>query len=71
MSSRFDVYRDVVTKDVSLYLVDLAAYGDLVTPEGYGNVYTVSGWTENVFTFIEHAETPNASIDVIEAFEAK
>ena len=65
----FDTYRDEVSADTALYLVDLAAYGDLVTPEGYENVYNISGWSENVLSFIDHAEKPKQIIDEIEAFE--
>ena len=65
----FDAYRDEVSSDTALYLVDLASYGDLVTPEGYENVYNVSGWSENVLSFIEHAENPKQVIDEINAFE--
>ena len=65
----FEAYRDVVAPDASLYLIDLAAYGDLVTPEGYEDVYNVSGWSENVLEFIENAEEPTQVIDDIEAFE--
>ena len=65
----FDTYRDEVSADTALYLVDLAAYGDLVTPEGYENVYNISGWSENVLSFIDHAENPKQIIDEIEAFE--
>lgn len=65
----FEAYRDAVAPDASLYLIDLAAYGDLVTPEGYEDVYNVSGWAENVLEFIENAEEPTQVIDEIEAFE--
>jgi hypothetical protein len=65
VSEEFDAYRDAVAPDVSLYLIDLASYGDLVTPEGYENVYNVSGWSENVLAFIEHAEEPTHIIDEI------
>ena len=40
-----------------------------MTPEGYENVYNISGWSENVLSFIEHAENPKQVIDEIEAFE--
>jgi hypothetical protein len=69
VKSSFDAYRDEVSADTALYLVDLAAYGDLVTPEGYENVYNISGWTENVLTFIKHAEKPTQVIDEIDAVE--
>ena len=69
VKTAFDAYRDEVSTDTSLYLVDLASYGDLVTPEGYENVYNISGWSENVLSFIEHAENPKQVIDEINAFE--
>ena len=69
VKAEFDAYRDEVSSDTALYLVDLASYGDLVTPEGYENVYNVSGWSENVLTFIEHAETPMQVIDDIQAVQ--
>jgi len=65
----FEAYRDAVVPDASLYLIDLAAYGDLVTPEGYEDVYNVSGWSENVLEFIENAEEPTQVIDEIGAFK--
>jgi hypothetical protein len=51
-------------------MVDLAAYGDLVMPEGYEGVYNISGWSENVLTFIDYAEQPMQVIDEIESFDA-
>jgi hypothetical protein len=69
VKAAFDAYQNEVSTDTSLYLVDLASYGDLVTPEGYENVYNVSGWSENVLSFIEHAENPKQVIDEVDAFE--
>ncbi|MFB6296238.1 MAG: TROVE domain-containing protein [Halobacteriales archaeon] len=69
VKAAFDAYQEAVDPDTALYLVDLAAYGDLVTPEGYENVYNISGWSENVLSFIEHAEEPMAVLEKIEAFE--
>jgi len=65
----FEAYRETVAPEASLYMVDLASYGDLVTPEGYENVYNVSGWSENVLEFIEHAEEPTQVADEIGRFE--
>mgnify|MGYP000185734562 CR=1 FL=1 len=65
----FDAYRERVAPEASLYLIDLASYGDLVTPEGYEDVYNVSGWSENVLEFIEHAEAPSQAVDEIDGFE--
>jgi 60 kDa SS-A/Ro ribonucleoprotein len=69
VKAEFDAYRDAVASDTALYLVDLASYGNLVTPEGYEHVYNVSGWSENVLTFIEHAEDPMQVIDEIAGVE--
>jgi 60 kDa SS-A/Ro ribonucleoprotein len=65
----FDAYRETVAPDAALYLIDLAAYGDLTTPEGYESVYNVSGWTENVLEFIGAAEEPLDAIRDVEAFD--
>jgi len=54
-----------VSSDTALYLVDLAAYGDLVTPEGYENVYNISGWSGNILPFIEQVEEPTQIIEEI------
>ena len=64
----FEDYRADVAPDAALYMVDLASYGDLVTPEGYENVYNISGWSEQVLEFIGYAEEPMQVIDEIEAY---
>jgi 60 kDa SS-A/Ro ribonucleoprotein len=69
VKDQFEEYRATVAPNASLYLVDLAAYGDLVTPEGYEDVYNISGWSENVLEFIEHAEDPMQVIDEIQSIE--
>jgi 60 kDa SS-A/Ro ribonucleoprotein len=69
VKAEFDAYRAAVADEAALYMIDLASYGDLVIPEGYENVYNISGWSENVLTFIEHAEQPLAVIDEIDAVE--
>jgi len=66
VKTEFDAYREAVADDLSLYLVDLAAYGDLVTPEGYEDVYNVSGWSENVLEFVAYAENPLEVVDEID-----
>jgi hypothetical protein len=65
----FEAYRDSVAPDASLYMIDLATSGDLVTPEGNEGVYNVSGWSENALAFIGHVEEPLQILDTIEAFE--
>ncbi|UPM45302.1 hypothetical protein [Halocatena salina] len=63
----FEAYREAIAPEVSLYVIDLAAYGGFVTPEGYENVYNISGWTETVLKFIGNAEAPRQVIETIEA----
>jgi 60 kDa SS-A/Ro ribonucleoprotein len=65
---QFDAYREAVAPDASLYLIDLAAYGDLVTPEGYENVYNVSGWSEEILDFLNRVENPKQTIDTVENY---
>jgi hypothetical protein len=65
----FEEYRDDVAPEAALYMIDLASYGDLVTPEGYEGVYNISGWSEQVLEFIGYAEDPMQVIDEIEAFD--
>ena len=66
VKEEFDGYRTEVNAETKLYLVDLAVYDDLVTPEGYEGVYNVSGWSEHVLTFIEHAERPGGAQEVLQ-----
>lgn len=49
----------------AVYCVDLASYGDLMTPENYQNVYNISGWNEKVLEFPEYAEEPGQIIGEI------
>jgi len=37
--------------------------------EGYEDIYNVSGWSENVLEFIEHAEEPLQVIDEIDVLD--
>ncbi len=65
----FEDYRASVAPNASLYMVDLASYGDLATPEGYEDVYNISGWSEQVLEFIGYAEEPSQVIEEIDDFE--
>ena len=69
VKAAFEDYREDVAPEAALYMIDLASYGDLVTPEGYENVYNISGWSEQVLEFIGYAEEPMQVIGEIEAFE--
>lgn len=56
------------TNKTSLYMIDLANYGSLQTPEGYQNVYNINGWNDKVLDFIKYAEEPNQIIKKIESY---
>lgn len=66
VKSSFDSYREEVNPNASLYMIDLSSYGDLVTPEGYSNVYNISGWNEKIIDFIQYAEEPGQIIEEVE-----
>lgn len=65
----YDTYRDETNRDVGLYMLDLSSYGDLVTPEGYENVFNVNGWNSEILEFVEHAEQPGDAVRMVEEFE--
>jgi hypothetical protein len=53
-----------------LYIVDLSSYdGGLVMPEGYNNVYQVSGWNSEMVKHIQYADNEDAAIAEVEAVE--
>lgn len=62
-------YKNAVAPDANLYLVDLASYGDLVTPEGAQGVYNISGWSSNVLDFIGKIERAGEMVREIEEVE--
>jgi len=62
-------YKQEVAPNASLYLVDLASYGDLVTPEGTQDVYNISGWSSNVLDFIAKMERVDEMVQSIESVE--
>ncbi|WP_224268351.1 TROVE domain-containing protein [Haloprofundus salinisoli] len=64
----YEVYRETVAPDTHLYVVDLSSYGDLVTPEGYEDVYNISGWSERVLDLVAYAEHPDEVLGEIEAY---
>lgn len=69
LKEEFDKYFQNVSDDVSLYMIDLQSYGDLVTPEGYENVYNISGWNERVLDFISYADSPNEIICEVQSYD--
>ena len=65
----FQAYRDEVAPECSLYIINLASYGTISTPEGMDGVFRISGWSSQVLDFIEYAEKEDEIIDVIENYE--
>lgn len=55
-----DKYRKEVNPNVWLHLVDLAGYG--TTPAIGKNVNIISGWSDNIFKFIELAEAGEGNL---------
>lgn len=48
----FARYQWSVNKKVDLFVVNLAAYGHFITPQGDGNVTYISGWSEGILRYI-------------------
>lgn len=69
LREEFNEYREKVKPETNLYIIDLASYGQLSMPEGYKNVYQISGWNENVIDFIDKTENIDELISEIESRE--
>lgn len=52
LRSLFARYQRSVNKKVDLFVVNLAAYGHFITPQGDGNVTYISGWSEGILRYI-------------------
>ena len=65
----FKAYRDEVAPECSLYIINLASYGTLSTPEGMDGVFRIGGWSSQVLDFVEYAEKEDEIIEVIENYE--
>ena len=65
----FDQYRERISPETNLYMVDLSSYGDLVTPEGYQGVYNLQGWNSKIIDWIENIENTGEMIREIEDFD--
>jgi len=66
----WDEYTSRVNPDAQLYIVDLSSYdGGLVMPEGYNNVYRISGWNDNIVKHIQYADNEDAAIREVEAVQ--
>lgn len=68
LKDAIDDYRENVNPEASLYIIDLSSYGELSTPEGYHNVYRISGWNSNVLDFIQYAEDTGKIINEIKDY---
>ena len=60
-------YRREVNPEATVYVIDLASYGGLSTPENAEGVFNISGWSDDVLDFIEFAENPGDQISAIES----
>jgi len=69
LKNEWEKYKEEVNKSASLYIVDLASYGDLSFPEGYPDVYNLQGWTSDMLDYIQHAENEDALLRDIKDFE--
>lgn len=66
--SAWDDYKSV-NPQATLYLVDLAHYGDLTTPDGSKDVYNIQGWSSKVLDFIDKMENVDEMVQEIESYE--
>lgn len=69
LKDAWENYKENVNSSASLYIVDLASYGDLFFPEGYPDVYLLQGWTSDMLDYIQHAENEQALLNDIKNFE--
>lgn len=69
LKEAFDDYQEEVFDECSLYVVDLQAYGDMAMPNGYEDVYHVSGWSEDILNFISYADREHEILHEIKEYE--
>lgn len=65
----WNAYRRNVAPQASLYLVGLAPYEGLVTPEGEEDVHNIQGWSDSVLDFIAKMERAGEMVASIEDIE--
>lgn len=61
-------YRESVGATVPVYIVDLSSHGSMSVPDGFEEVYRVSGWSEEILSFIKHAENEDEILEEISAY---
>lgn len=71
LKDAWEAYKDEVNSQASLYIVDLASYGDMSFPEGYPDVYNLQGWTSSILDYINYAEDEQALLNDIKNYEAE
>ncbi|MFA5248428.1 MAG: TROVE domain-containing protein [Dehalococcoidales bacterium] len=49
-------YRKKVNQNTKLYSIDLTGYGTVKWPENTRGIYTISGWSNSIFNFIDAVE---------------
>lgn len=62
----WDTYTSQVNPGANLYVIDLASYGTMSMPEGYNNVFHISGWNENIIKHIKYASREDAAVQSVE-----
>jgi hypothetical protein len=63
-------YKREIAPKVKLYCMNLSTYGDVIMPQNESNVCLLSGWSDNVFRFINIFETDKkTAIDEIQKME--
>lgn len=67
LKDEWDMYKENVAPEAKLYLIDLSNYADLQFPEGYEDVYNISGWTSKVIDFIDYAEKEDEFIERVKS----
>jgi hypothetical protein len=62
-------YKRTVSPKVKLYCINLSTYGNVIMPQNEPDVCLLSGWSDNIFKFInifeEDRKTAVAEIDKI------
>lgn len=63
-------YKRTINPKVKLYCINLATYGDMIVPQNEPDVCLLSGWSENIFRFINIFETDKkTAINIIQKME--
>jgi len=69
LKNEWEQYKEEVNSQATLYIVDLASYGDMSFPEGYPDVVQLQGWTSDMLDYIQHAENESVLLNDIKEFK--